>query len=242
MFDALQRELPSDLRIIKLDLRGHGQSETPRKPYSVADLAADLTTAMDTLGIAQPVLVGHSLGGMAVLAAALAHPERIAALVLIGSSAQEEGLARKRQLDQLALTLRITGVRPWLVRFASEAFFNPGFRRRRPEVVAAWCRQVRVMEKSAALHALTAVKERPRVMEQLNHLAAPSLILCGAEDMIADPDHSAAMARRLPNGTLAIVPDAGHALPYEQPRELAVIMTRFLTQHGLARAVGRAAP
>lgn len=242
MFDALQRALPPDLRTIKLDLRGHGQSEAPRKPYGVADLAGDLTAVLDTLTIPPAVLIGHSLGGMAVLQTALAHPQHVAALVLIGTSAEEERPARKHQLDQLAFTLRITGVRPWLVRFASEAFFNPGFRRRRPDIVGAWCRQVQSMDKNAAIQALTAVKERPRVVDQLDRLVVPSLIVCGADDRIADPGHSAAMARRLPKGTLAMVPDASHALPYEQPQELAGIINRFLTRNGLTTTAGGAAP
>jgi pimeloyl-ACP methyl ester carboxylesterase len=71
-------------RAVALDLRGHGRSEPPKdSTYTIAAIAGDIATVVDTLGLDRFVLVGHSLGGGVALAYAGAHPDRVAGLVLV---------------------------------------------------------------------------------------------------------------------------------------------------------------
>lgn len=231
MYDALWQALPPIYRLIALDIRGHGQSEAPRHSWSVSDIAKDIAATMKALARPPSVLIGHSLGGMAALHAALANPGGMSALVLIGMSAEREAPERKSQLEALALAIRVTGIRKWMMRHAAELFFSPEFCREHPNTVAAWCAGVRAMRKRALLQALHAVKERPSIMDRLGEIAIPVLVVCGANDTVAQPGHARAMAKRLPGGNLAIVPAAGHALPFEQPRELAVLIRRFVSNH-----------
>ena len=73
-------------RAVALDLRGHGQSERPAGgDYAIESLATDIAAVADGLDLHRFVLVGHSLGGAASIAYAAAHPERVAALVLVGA-------------------------------------------------------------------------------------------------------------------------------------------------------------
>ena len=74
-------------RAVALDLRGHGQSGAPAAvaEYSVAGLAADIAAVVDSLHLERFVLVGHSMGGSAVMAYAAAHPGRVAGLVMVGA-------------------------------------------------------------------------------------------------------------------------------------------------------------
>ena len=75
-------------RVTRIDQRGHGESEAPAGPYSRADLAADVLGVLDAEGFDQTILVGHSMGGIVAMETALAHPERIAGLVLIGTTSE----------------------------------------------------------------------------------------------------------------------------------------------------------
>lgn len=236
MFDDLSRELSPSFRVVRMALRGHGRSDDPRRHWSVKDVAGDILAVMDRLDLRQTVLVGHSLGGMAALQAALLAPHRISAMVLIATSAEEEAPKRKAQLESLALAIRLTGLRKGMLRIAAEGFFSPQFRAKHPEKVAEWCRRWRAMPKHALLHALHAVGERPSVMRRLGEIAIPVLVACGEQDTIADPAHAAAMVAALPDATLAVVPDTGHALPIECPRQLAVLMRDFMTAHGFPKA------
>ncbi|HZA91094.1 MAG TPA: alpha/beta hydrolase [Gemmatimonadales bacterium] len=71
-------------RAVALDLRGHGKSEAPRNgDYSIAGMAGDIGSVVDSLGLDRFVLVGHSMGGGAALVYSGAHPERVAGLLLV---------------------------------------------------------------------------------------------------------------------------------------------------------------
>ena len=75
-------------RVIRIDQRGHGASGAPPGPYSRAQLASDVVGVLDAEGIDQTILVGHSMGGIVAMETALAYPERIAGLVLIGTTSE----------------------------------------------------------------------------------------------------------------------------------------------------------
>lgn len=73
-------------RAVALDLRGHGQSDVPRSGgYAVPAQASDIAAVADALNLKRFVLVGHSMGGAAASGYALAHPDRVAGLVLVGA-------------------------------------------------------------------------------------------------------------------------------------------------------------
>jgi pimeloyl-ACP methyl ester carboxylesterase len=75
-------ELASEFRLVILELRGHGGSAHPDHGYLLADYARDLDAVLNALGLDHPLIVGHSLGGMAVLQWAIANPARAAAIVI----------------------------------------------------------------------------------------------------------------------------------------------------------------
>jgi pimeloyl-ACP methyl ester carboxylesterase len=75
-------------RVTRIDQRGHGASGAPPGPYSRAQLAADVVGVLDAEGIDQTILVGHSMGGIVAMETALAYPDRITGLVLIGTTSE----------------------------------------------------------------------------------------------------------------------------------------------------------
>lgn len=74
--------LTEHFHLFQLDLRGHGASGKPDRGYLMDDYAADLDAALDALEVAEPRILGHSLGALIALVWASAHPTRAAALVL----------------------------------------------------------------------------------------------------------------------------------------------------------------
>ena len=83
IWDAVAPALAARGRLVRFDQRGHGESEAPPGPYDRRDLANDCITVLDRFGIERAILaVGHSMGGVVAMAAALARPERVAGLVL----------------------------------------------------------------------------------------------------------------------------------------------------------------
>ncbi|MYA92065.1 MAG: alpha/beta fold hydrolase [Chloroflexi bacterium] len=79
----------SQYRVIAPELRGHGQSDAPHSDYSMSELVADMHTVVNALGVSRRfVLAGHSFGGCVCIEYALAHPERIAKLVLVATAGE----------------------------------------------------------------------------------------------------------------------------------------------------------
>ena len=173
---------------------------------------------------------------------ALEAPERLSGLILVSTSAEAETGERQSHLKSLALTIRFSGARKWMLKLAAEAFFSKTFRQKDPARVAEWCRDVRSMKKRALGQALQAVSRRPSVMERLGTLQIPALVVCGTKDAIADPAHAKAAAERMPKGNAILIPGAGHALPCEMPRELAAAIVAFLADQGNSSRTGKQIP
>ncbi len=231
VYDVVVDGLAGAYRIICPDLRGHGRSGTPPQPWNVRDLARDLIHTLDTLAIRSAVVVGHSLGGMAALHMALNNPDRLHGLVLLSTSAEAEKPERRSQLSLMAMTLNMWGMNRLMAGRAAKAFFSPAFARRSPGKVKVWRDHLLSMQRPALLQALTAVRDRPSVLAQLDTLAMPALVMGTQEDTIADPTHAAIMARRLRNARLVMLPGGGHALPVEHPQALIEALRGFVNSH-----------
>ncbi len=92
LYFTLANHIAAEHDTVLYDQRGHGRSSVPPTGYRIADSVADLAGLLDALGIDEPVvLVGNSFGGTVALAFAVAHPERVAGLVLIEAHFAVEG-------------------------------------------------------------------------------------------------------------------------------------------------------
>lgn len=80
-------ELAKSFRILRYDTRGHGGSDGPAGPYTLAMLRDDVVGLLDALGVAKTHFVGISLGGMTALELALAYPDRIGRIAVCDSRA-----------------------------------------------------------------------------------------------------------------------------------------------------------
>ncbi len=97
---------------VTLDQRGHGGSTNPGTPeaYSLEQLVLDLARFLDAMGIECCDLLGHSMGGMVCLRLALAHPERVASLVLMDTAPGPIGGASRKLLEVGAKIAREQGM------------------------------------------------------------------------------------------------------------------------------------
>src|SRR5215467_12718304 len=87
-FDGLvEAGLAPRFRVVAIDLRGRGQSDKPATGYSMAEHAADVIGLMDSLGLKQAVVGGHSFGGMLAMYIASRFPGRVQKLLVLDSAA-----------------------------------------------------------------------------------------------------------------------------------------------------------
>lgn len=235
MFAALSAELARDHRVLVPDLRGHGRSDVPAAPWTIADLADDLYAILQQLNIPKVFLAGFSMGGMAAVHFAVGHRGRLRGLALIGTSAAEEEFVRAAEIKTLAKIINIAGPPKFLAREASRNMFSAKFRERNAVEVNRWESVVRAMRAPALVQALRAVGGRPSLLEQLGEVETPTVIITGEADKVLRPRWSGAMHRRLPRSRLVSYPGVGHAVPTERPMEVATLI-RDLESGTLSRA------
>ena len=89
LWDAIVEPLrAAGFRAIAYDQRGHGESADASPPWTIGDLAEDLVSVLDSLSISRACVVGHSMGGRAMFQFALAHPDRIWAVVPVAAHSE----------------------------------------------------------------------------------------------------------------------------------------------------------
>ena len=218
------------LELVALDLAGHGDA---------AGLRHDLVQAADDL-VARGgagTHVGYSMGGRIALHAALAHPDAVRRLVLIGATAgidDEAGRAERRRHDQ-ELADRV--VRLSIAAFVDEWLAQPLFAGLTDDTAQ---RDDRLRNTPAGLASSLRLcgtgTQRP-LWGRLGELTCPTLVLVGERD-----DKFRAIGERLadaiPDARLAVVADAGHSVHLEQPDATVDELLAFLDDTAPAGAPG----
>jgi pimeloyl-ACP methyl ester carboxylesterase len=217
-------------QVITIDNRGIGASDAPPGPYSTRMMAEDVVAVLDHAGVDRASVLGTSLGGMIAQELALAHPERVNKLVLVGtipggprsrpmplgtiylfaSAPFLTSQARLREFIHRALGPRALRRRPKLAkRLAAHKLANP-------QSEQAWRAQV-------AAGMLFNPHGRQRQITQ------PTLIAQGTADQVVNPDNAAILAGLLPTARVRLFDGAGHLLYWEQPRRFVRVVREFLT-------------
>ncbi|MGH0036429.1 MAG: alpha/beta fold hydrolase [Myxococcota bacterium] len=206
-------------RTLLVDQRGHGDSTNPGDPeaYGLEVQVDDLVGLLDTLAIERCDLLGHSMGGMVALRLALAHPDRVASLILMDTSPEPIALMPVPMMQAGARLGREHGMGRVvdLMRAAPSPARAQASRRCEEEMGSDryWERIRRKYESMdpEAMHALAAVlADHPPVVERLGEIGCPTLVLVGEQDVpFLEPSRT--LAERIPGARLCVVADAAHS-------------------------------
>lgn len=234
LWDGQVEDFARGRLVVRPDLRGFGETPLPGRPFSHVE---DVRALLDHLGIERTDLVGNSFGGRVALDLALAHPDRIGALVLVASAltgwefseemeafdAEEDALLDGGKLDE-AVELN---VRTWL-----------DGRGRGPAPVPAATRERLAEMQRLAFETIVSAYERspepgptdwpePEASTRLHDARARTLVVIGAHDL---PDFRAIgerLAAEIPGAELAVL-DTAHLPALERPVEFNRLVLDFL--------------
>jgi pimeloyl-ACP methyl ester carboxylesterase len=206
--------LSADRTVVTWDQRGHGESDAPSDPgaYGHEQCVADMLALLDAVGAGQAVLVGMSLGGYLSLEFHLAHPQRVAGLVLVDTG---PGFRRDEARDRWNESA---------LKRADSIEREGSLGSMSTEVQAAAHRDVRGVA-HAARHVLTQVDGR--VIDSLPRIAVATLVVVGADDtnFLAAADYA---ERVIPGARKVVIADAGHASNLDQPGPFNAAVGEFL--------------
>ena len=218
---AIGRLAERGLRVLAVDLLGHGASDKPDNDYLLVDFAESLAQYMDALGIASATLCGHSFGGAIAMYFGTLHPDRVDRIVLVSAG----GLGREVHPVLRAAAL---GVAPWVLRAAMtprlrRLYARPGLHRvlrLTPDNVANLRRAGRALgtvEGQAAFFAsvrgVIAPSGQRTASEEMRAFAerVPMLLVWSEDDPVIPLAHARAHAARSgPHTRLVIFPSRGH--------------------------------
>ena len=199
-------ELKRNHRLVNVDIRGHGASDTPHEEaaYNKSALTADVFAVADAEGLDRFAIWGQSYGGWVAWMTAAVAPERVPAIVSSGMWDPRPRPERPTEIDEWSEALRHGGTSALVDRFKIE--MGETFERELPP----WAQAVTLRADPEALLAARAVRWSDGVPdEDLGAFPVPALLIAGElED--ADDD-AATVAAMIRNGESLRLPGLGHA-------------------------------
>ncbi len=216
-------------RVIAPDLRGFGIVEEVPHVMTMDDHAADIKALLDRLGIAKAVIGGLSMGGYVALAFAANYPEALLGLVLSNTRAVADSEQAREGRYVTAQKALDEGMAPiaesMLPKMITErsALANPDLSmavenliaRQSPEAVAAAARGMAI---------------RPDRTPMLATINVPVLVITGSADTLIPPAESEAMAVKIPDSEVVVIPDVAHLSNLEDPEAFNSAVRRFLAR------------
>ncbi|MGX7672805.1 3-oxoadipate enol-lactonase [Plantactinospora sp. DSM 117369] len=199
-------------RVVRYDHLGHGDSDVPAGPYTIADLGHAVLRLLDDLDLPRVSYAGLSLGGMVGMWLAANASDRIDRLVLLCTSAR---LGPAQGWRDRAAATRSGGVEA-VADTVVGRWFTRGFAASRPEVVAAYRSMLTATPAEGYAGCCEAIAEMD-LRDDLARITAPTLVVAGANDPATPIAHARVLADRIPGAGLRVVGDAAHLANVEQP-------------------------
>jgi pimeloyl-ACP methyl ester carboxylesterase len=221
----LARALEDEFDVIMPDARGHGGSSAPHHGYRYDDHASDIVGLIRALGLSQPVLLGHSMGGMVAAVVASRRAGILRGLILVDPTFLSPERQREvRDSDIADQHRRALGLQKSDLVAEARARHS----HRSPEIVELLA-EARLKTRMGAFDVLT--PPNPPYRDVVSAMDVPSLLVIGDNPVVT---LDMAMELRSLNPRLQIeqIQNAGHGLPFEQPKRLGEVVVSFLRALG----------
>lgn len=225
VWDPLLPFLPTGVRIVRFDKRGHGLSDCPDAPYDMDTLVSDAEAVIDTLGLRDIAFVGLSIGGLIGQGLAVRRPDALRALVLMDTAAK---IGSPEMWQD-----RIAGLRAGGISSMADAILDRWFA---PEMrndaarLAPWRNMLTRTPIEGYIGCCAAIAGAD-FTQSTSDLTIPVMAMAGSEDGSTTPEMVQATAK-LCNATFHVIPDAGHLPCVEAPKQVGALISEFFKEVG----------
>jgi len=214
--------LPGALRALAIDQRGFGDSTRPESGYTIAEMAADVIAFLDAVDLPRATLVGHSLGSFVARQTALAFPQRVTSLVLIGS-----GFSSSNPVTQEVQTALRDLPDPIPEPFARKFQASTAYLPLPPEFFD------RIIAESLKLPPRLWRLTFDRLLEyddsdRLAAIASPTLLLWGDHDGLFPRADQERLTATIAGSRLTVYEETGHCPNWERPELVAADIAAFV--------------
>ena len=220
-------EFSKNYQVVAFDLRGHGRSDKPAGPYSMALFASDTAGLLTALGIESAHVVGISLGGAVAFQLAIGTPALVKTLTIVNSGPSLGGTPEqaRAEIERRVGIVRQMGMRAMGEALVPNLFPKPEHEALRQNFVESWAKN----DPSAYIESTLSMLGWD-VTNNLGSIHCPTLILA------SDQDYSPVAAKEayvklMPRAQLEVIPDAHHAVPMEAPEKFNSALGQFLLKY-----------
>lgn len=215
------RTLKGDFDVILPDARGHGQSSGPVSGYSYPELAADVIGLIEKLALDQPILLGHSMGGLTAAVVASLLGSAISGLVLVDPTFISPEWQREVFESDVAAEhgQLLTSARSDLLARARQR--SP----HRSDEMIEYLVDARLRTSLKAFEVLT--PPNPDYRELVRRVRVPTLLVIGERGVVS-LDAAKELQRLNPLVCSELIANVGHGLPYDEPSRLGGVVLSFL--------------
>ena len=228
MWEPQVSAFASSHQVIRFDARGFGGSPPGDGLLTMERIADDAVGLLDHLDVSRAIVCGLSMGGYAAFALVRRHADRLKALVLAdtraGADSDAARAARAAQADKVRKEGSASiadAVLPKLVGETTHA--------QRPELVARLKETIAANPPRGIADALAGLAARADSASTLREVRVPTLVVCGAEDVLTPVSESEALVRGIAGSQIQIIPGAGHLSSLENPEQFNLSLRKFLT-------------
>ena len=215
------------VRVVTLDLPGHGISVVAGEIHTMEFLADTVAAGIRALGIARCTVVGHSMGGYVALALCERHPELLDGIVLFSSTPNPD-TPEKAENRRREIALVRAGKKEALARIAPAAGFAPENRTRMQDAIADLTEQVFVTEDEGIVALLNGMIARKDQNEMLRETKVPVLFILGRKDNYIPVEAAEKMVAEHPEAQIVWLEHAGHMGFLEEPEAAAGALLDFV--------------
>ena len=205
--------------VIIMELPGHGAAQG-QGAQEIKDYTLWIKGALDELKLSNPFVIGHSMGGAITMDLAIRFPALPKGLVLASTG------ARLRTLPDI-----LSGIKTSFPE--TEALIcERSFAQDSPEELRRFAVAEKMKNPPHLLHGDFSACDRFDVMEQVQNIGSPTLVICGVQDVLTPIKHSRFLADKIAGAHLEIVEKAGHRVMMEQPEEFNKRLEAFFYSVG----------
>lgn len=220
IWDEFVYLLRDHVRVVTLDLPGHGVSIVAGEVHTMEYLAECVALTMEALGIARYSVVGHSMGGYVALAMCELYADRLDSVVLLSSTTsadtQEKCERRRREIELIK-----AGKKNMLARLVPHAGFAPQNDKRLADRIEDVEELVMITEDEGVMATLAGMIERKDRDDVLRKSPVPHMLIFGKWDAYIPLDVAEQLAAQHPEARVVWLENSGHMGFYEEPERCA---------------------
>jgi 3-oxoadipate enol-lactonase len=217
--------LPKGLRIIRYDMRGHGQSDVPDAPYTMGQLVSDAEAVCDAFKLRDVLFVGLSVGGMVAQGLAIKRPDLVRALVLSNTAAK---IGNKNLWQDRINTVTSKGLET-MADEVMKRWFSPSFYA--SEAMLAW-RDMLVATQAEGYVGICHAIAGTDFYTPTSGLRIPTLGIAGSDDGATPPDLVRETIDLIPGSKFELMRRVGHLPCAEDPAGYAALLNTFIQDIG----------